>query len=477
MNTRALGRSLAGIVLTGLITGCGAAGDSTSGPPLGGIDGGGFAHGTITGFGSIIVNGVEYSTTNATFTIDGRPGSQADLHVGDVVSIEGSIDGTSGTADSVFFDDAVEGPVQSVDVAASSLVVMGQTVLVDGATSFDDSPAGCQLATLLAGQVVEVSGFRTASDEVRATRIECKAAGGELEITGVVAALDAAQHRFQIGALTVDYTSAQLQNFPGGQPANGQAVEVKGMTFAGGVLTATRVEFKDTNLPADNGDDVEFEGLITRFASQSDFDVSGQRVATSGSTEFSQCGAAPITLALNTQVEVDGTFQAGAINATKVECKTGTSLRVRSTVTAVNAAASTFSILGIPVTVDSKTRFEDQSNADLSPFHLSDLHVGDFAEVRGAAGSAANSILAALVERNDFDADSELRGSAESVSAPDFLVLGVTVHTDGGTEFHDENDQTITSTAFFTAAPAHLVKVKGAVIAGAIVADEVDLEN
>jgi hypothetical protein len=91
----------------------------TTPPPTGGITGSGIAVGPITGFGSVIVNGVTYDTSSTTFTKDGQSATQDDFSVGQVVLVKGSIDddGTNATADTVEFDDVVEGPVSSVDNA------------------------------------------------------------------------------------------------------------------------------------------------------------------------------------------------------------------------------------------------------------------------------------------------------------------------------------------------------------------------
>ena len=443
-----------------------------------GIEGTGFAMGTVTGFGSVLVNGITFSTSAATFVIDGEPGTQADLRVGDVVSVIGPINAGSatGTANSVTFDDNVEGPVESVDVAGGMLVVLGQSVRVDGGTAFDDGVTNCRLETLAVGQVVEVSGFRDSLGLIRATRIECKAAAGVFEVTGVVEALDTNQRRFRIAALTVDYSQAQLQNFPGGQPANGQTVEAKGVSANAGTLAATRVELKDTGIPGNDGERVELEGLITRFASPADFDVSGVRVTTTGGTRFENCGS-PFNPALNTKVEVEGSLSGGAINATEVECRVGTDLRVTATVASVDAGANTLNVLGITISVSAATRIEDKSSADVSPFRLSDLRVGDYVEVRGGPGAGANSIAAALLEREDPENRVELRGAAENVARPDLAILGVTVRTDAGTDFQDENDAAITAGAFFSQAPGRLVSVSGSVLNGAILAEEAELED
>ena len=70
--------------------------------------------GAITGFGSVFVNGVRFETSGAAFTINGRPGTQADLRVGDVVKIHGHRDGAGNcTADHIDFDDLVKGPVRA----------------------------------------------------------------------------------------------------------------------------------------------------------------------------------------------------------------------------------------------------------------------------------------------------------------------------------------------------------------------------
>ena len=56
--------------------------------------------GTITGFGSVHVNGVHFVTTGASIVVDGQPGTESDLRVGQVVRVEGQLDssGTTGTA-------------------------------------------------------------------------------------------------------------------------------------------------------------------------------------------------------------------------------------------------------------------------------------------------------------------------------------------------------------------------------------------
>src|SRR3954470_14758418 len=69
--------------------------------------------GPISGFGSIIQGGVEYQTTGAQFQVEDQPGAEAQLHVGDVVTIKGTVnaDGTTGVATDVSFTADLRGPV------------------------------------------------------------------------------------------------------------------------------------------------------------------------------------------------------------------------------------------------------------------------------------------------------------------------------------------------------------------------------
>jgi hypothetical protein len=52
--------------------------------------------GPISGFGSIIQGGVEYQTSGAQIHIDDQPGTEAQLRVGQVITIKGTVneDGT-----------------------------------------------------------------------------------------------------------------------------------------------------------------------------------------------------------------------------------------------------------------------------------------------------------------------------------------------------------------------------------------------
>lgn len=174
------------------------AGIDRTGSPVPGVA----ALGTVTAFGSVVVNGVRYDTSSARFTVDDSPGSQSDLGIGDVVLVRGTVDasGLTGVATSVVADDRVQGPIASIDSAAGVVVVLGQTVRVGADTTFDDRIQPRSLAGLRVGDVVEVAGLVESDGAIRATRLEPKLAGSELELTGLVSSHNAATRRFNVNA-------------------------------------------------------------------------------------------------------------------------------------------------------------------------------------------------------------------------------------------------------------------------------------
>jgi len=461
------------------IVACGSGGSGS----MAGIDGGGAmppvattitSRGTISAFGSVVVNGVRFDTSGATFIIDGEPGSEADLAVGQVVLVTGTIDssGDSGVATEVTYDDAVEGPIESIDLVSETLVVLGQTVIVSGDTSFDTDISPRSLEGLAIGDVIEVSGYVASGGEIRATHIELEGPGGDFEITGSVTNLDSAASTFEIQSQLIDFSSAMIEDFPNGAPENGLLVEVTGSTFgAAGELLATEVEFRGNDLELSGSDDTELEGLITRFVSATDFDVNGVSVTTTTATQFSEGSAAD--LALDVQVEVEGQFDAGGVLvAEEVEIEREVSLELGAQIEAIRSDGIT--LLGVDVRVDDDTEFRDSSAAGVPAFDLSDLSVGDYVEIY--AYEAAGTVVATRIERDDDDGDVEVEGIVDSVDAPIFTVLGITIRTSTGTEF-EANEQLISADDFFSQAVGRVVEVEGGLLNGEVVAEEVELDD
>ena len=488
-------RIATGVAATLALAGCGGgSSDAPSPTNTGSSTRPVVAVGPITNFGSVVVNGVRYDTNGAVFTVSGQPGTQADLSVGHIVSIKGTIDddGRNGSASEVRFDETVEGPVQAIDLAGGTLVVLGQTVIVTPDTSFDDDFSPESLEGVTEGEFVEVSGQFDADGNIVASRIEREDDGDDFEVYGFIADLDTAALTFRISDLLVDYSSAMLSDFPGGELAEGDFVEVEGSALGtNGELIATEVELESSIHGFDDDDDAfddddyefEIEGYITRFVSATDFDVNGQPVTTTSSTEFEDGSAAD--LALDVKIEVEGRRNAdGVLVADEIEFERERerNIRIGARIDSVDPATDTLVLLGITVRVDADTRMEDDDDDIEQRLTVGDLMVGDYIEIRGTESSdVAGEVLASRLERED-DEDGEetiLQGFVDAVEQPTLSILGVTIETDARTEFEGRDDQPLSADDFFAAvAIGDLVKAKGVESSDTtLVAEEVEFED
>jgi hypothetical protein len=503
-------RKLGAVLIVAVLTAAGCGGSSGGGdsvsppppttpppPPSGGIIRTGVAVGAgpITGFGSIIVNGITYDTSGAIFTRDDNPSSQDDFKVGETVIVKGTIedDNTGAVAETVELDEIVEGPVSSIN-EFGVLTVLGQAVTISLDTAVDDScPASLDDPGIAA---VEVYGTVDGNGTIAATRIECKTAleVDEYEVNGTVSNLNAGNFTFSINGLQVNYSSATVDdNFPGGQISEGDPVEVKGLpaNFDDGVtppvMGASKVEYKGGVLAGNEGDHYEVEGFISDFVSATQFNVRVGSlviaVTTTDSTVYE--GGSSADLGNNLKVEVEGDLNSSdQLQATKIEIKTSTNVRVVGLVDSVSTANSTITILGITVNTDAR----------IEPFGIGDVSVGDYIEARGQE-LPEGQITAFRIERDDPDPDTELRGFTEPASivtdsgASDyrdsFRVLGVTIDMSSVEVYRDTNDLAISADQFWSVIEieaaggnGYLVDIKGAEQSDGttLLAQEVELE-
>lgn len=292
---------------------------------MAGIDGSGariFAQGPIEAFGSIVLSGMHYDVSQAEIRINGDIATEADLAIGQVVTIRAVTDAEGGSkAESVEFEADLLGPLASFDPVSGVLIVLEQEIRIGASTVLDLGPAE-NLAALAAGDPVEISGFRGAGNVFHASYIRLADPSDELRILGPVANVDTAAHRFTIGALVVDYASAGLiEGFPGGEPGDGDRVLAEGAALnADGSLAATRLKYFEPETTNREGEEAEVEGLITRFESVTDFDVAGTRATTTPQTVYE--GGSSADLAPNARIQIEGRFDAnGVIVASKIEVK------------------------------------------------------------------------------------------------------------------------------------------------------------
>jgi hypothetical protein len=443
--------------------------------------------GTITAFGSVYVNGVRYDVSGATIRRNGRSVTQAALAVGEVALVRGHQNAQTGqgTAESVEVEDNVIGPIATIDIAGGKFTVLGQTVLVTANTSFDMSIAPADLTGLQPGDAVEVSGFADANGVITATRIGRAEAGEPLQVLGTVAGFDAMNHVFMINALKVDFATASVSGFTSGAPADGDLVVVRGTAFdaATTTLTATEVLRADTD-PRESEDGqhsesgvVELEGLIMNFVSATDFEVDGAKVTTTTSTVFR--GGSSSDLANGARVEVRGSLDANQVLvADEIEIHHIAAIGLESVASGVDAANHTLQVLGVTVTVDEHTRFEDKSDAHVQMFTLQDVANGDTVEVRGYESPAGSGhILATRLERLPPSTEVEVRGPFTATTPPQFTILGVVIDTSGAAFGSDGSHGSLSATDFFTQAVGQIVEVKGTLSGTMVTATEVGIES
>ena len=205
---------------------------------------------------------------------------------------------------------------------------------------------------------------------------------------------------------------------------------------------------------------VEEEGLITRFASATDFDVAGEKVTTTASTVFKNGTAAD--LALNVRVEVRGTLDANKVLvADVVEIERIAVIGLAATVSAVTT--NTLTVLGVTISVDTNTRLEDVSNAHVHMFSLADVKVGDTVLVLGYENPAGSGMVLAtrLVRLPPLPMmNVGVRGPFTATAAPQFKILGITIDATSAKLFGTRG-QSLTAGEFFTQAVGQIVDVRG----------------
>jgi len=451
------------LAITSLIA-CGSGGGGGGGGGLvagGGISGTGV--GTITGFGSVIINdtrefefdgetrffrdGVE--VIESTFMQDGA-GMVSRVEIGDDVSA----DFTSGTAATVTADNAVKGPVTSI----SPLQVLEQTVVVNGDTVLDNIP-GNDTANLVPGDVVEVSGFADSANVIQATRVEFKGAGAPVwKLTGPVSNV-IANTSFQVGAQVV-LLNGVVPRDCGASLNNGEFVEVKaaedpGFTPGGDTLdTVTDVECQVPGLGVpDNATgtilEAEIEGIVTTVTAPDDFIVNGQRVVTNGTTEFEGGAAEDIVVGVKIEAEGDLDTNTGILTADKIRFRE-TRTRIEAPVTVPGGGlGGSFTIMDV-IIVNTTPLTEDDDGLVDGTGPNGSMQI----EVRGFVDGSGTVVATEVRERGSADfTDVRLRGPIDNIVNPTFEILGVTVDTATATSIFDDTvspAQSIDATTFFS---------------------------
>lgn len=454
------------------IAACGGGGSSGgiggTGGGGGGIGGTGIAYGTITAFGSVWVNGVEYETTNTTFKTDDNPdggGRQDDLRVGMVVRVDGSISGK--TAATITEDDSVKGLVEQV-IDANRMVVMGQTIQIDSTTRFENG------VVPVAGDRVEIHGLIAGDGVIAAGYVERKttAPTPPFAVKGIVKNQNTSNQTFQVGTLTVQYASATIGDMPAGS-WNGLQVDIKGSSCGGvspvcGSLVATKVEPAGANVAS--APQAEIEGVVVAVTANG-FTIGNQQVVTTANTRYE--GGVAADVIVGTKVEAEGSISNGVLTATKVSFRDA--VRIEGDIASINGNDLTITgLTGVTVSLTSFTELKDVASAGA-------LQVGNHLRLRGKLGDN-NKMVATRLELRSVSPDVkvELQAPAQAITPETSVqLLGITIATPStGMQYRDINDAAITRSAFFAAARVNgLIKANGSLSGAAVTWNELELED
>ncbi len=302
--------------------GVGGPGDvSVAGVSSGGT--GSLSVGSVTGFGSIIVNGngVRIDDSAATVTDEDGVNMRGNLKLGMQVIVTSST-AVSGavTAQSVVVGGELQGRVEQIDLGGKSFTVLGQKVLVLGSTVFDaaSSPALSGLAGLALNDIVEVHGFLDAKkNELTTTFVQRKASVSHFKIQGEIRLKGAT--KLEIGGLKVDFATAT------GTPADRAVMRIRLAPAVPPLPTEwTATLIRGVENLGQNRDLYEIEARISDFTSATSFKVNGLPVnASNAAVVFIPNAAA---LLVGVRVEVKGTLTGGTLFATQIKVESDNEL-------------------------------------------------------------------------------------------------------------------------------------------------------
>jgi len=393
--------SLLGTALA--LAGCGGGG-GIAGVSSGGT--GSFSVGAITGFGSVIVNGVRFDDSNASvLDDDGIARSRNDLKLGMVVRVRGSSissdpSGRSARADSITFGGELLGPISSVSPSARTLVVLGQTVQVMNTTIFEDglsSDLGAldllvRASTPAAPVVIEVNGFvDPALNRINATRIELRNRPDLYRIEGLVRNFNAATKTFNIGTLAIRFDATTDVRVTLDNSGTVLArVRLLAEVPAPAVFFARRI--RPPEEAVEDRDEAEVEGTITAFnpATPAQFSVNGLPINASGVS-------LPAGLNVGVRVEVKGRVVNGVLVASEVKLEDQAKIdaqefELRGAISNLNTTLKTFVLRGVTVSFAGAVVFVNGTEADLAN-NAKNQNV----EVRGVAAINGTGISATRI--------------------------------------------------------------------------------
>jgi hypothetical protein len=449
-----------------LLNSCGMGSDTVA---SGGIGGSGVTIGTVTDYGSIFVNGIEYDTQQADVFVEnkfmgtGDAAAKAHIHLGQQVVVDGTYSSeNAGRAETIEAFIRILGPVLGIEQVTPTLLalnVMGQQVYADSQTHW----SGASAVDVGLGQLLAVSGLVAPDGAIQAGHISIEAphidAGTIVSLKGEVQQLDLNASTFFINDLGVDYTKAE--NGPD-QLENGVMVSVSG-TYDGGMLVATSLtSFETDNVAA--ADHFSIEGFLDAHPDTEDWQMGPYRIRLDKLTVLQ--GLEPEEMDVGLRIQISGRLDNHILQAQRIVYSVpvkieGTIQMKGSDLTLTLKGLGGASIQFNPLTkihgqIDSFAALEPDDHIRLHGFFSQELNLLDIRHCFVPPPSVpAQRML--------------LQGPMSGVDASHVAIAGLSIDTTTGiaadAQFLDENGAVLDRDAFFnrlsTAADTIFLRASG----------------
>lgn len=454
------------LLWSGLAGGCGVGQDGTGAAPDS------QATGVVTGFGSVIVDGVTYDVAGADIATDGTGGRrQDDLRVGMVVTLTGSLagDGASGSASRVIFESLLRGTLDGAP-GATALQVLGQRIGFDATTLFDGVDSAAALAS---GDPVQVSGFTDPAGGFRATWVGKESSVPAPQLTGFITAANATVVQF--AGLSVNIGSAALVGFGAGAPSVGQRVRATLQAApAGGAAVATRLALIDAGL-AGALRSLALHGLVRNWnAANRTFVLERQNVRLTAATQF--VGGTLADIGNGARLRVIGPRGTDdVLSAARVHVYApAVDGYVRGRVAAIDLVNRRVTVQVTPVAqvvvqVQERTVLSDRTLA-AGALTLANLAVNQ--EVLALGWLNGSTLDAGLLQRLPITTPGVGIGGPVSVivNGTGLTILGVAVTPANAAQYFDAQGAVLSQAAFYAGLLGALVRVEGGQLGNVLVA-------
>lgn len=347
--------SLAGsIALTGCGGGSSGSASSTSATPASTETS---ATGTVTGFGSVVIDGEEYDTSAAVVSTSTDPSTSTEVPVSDValgMQVTAQIN-ASGKITTMVYAAATIGRVTAS--SASSITVSGQTVVPSSNPALPTIYSGVgSMADIAVGDMVVVYGVTTGNGTITATRVEVKdpSVATKTRVVGNIGNLDSAAKTFTIGGLTVNYSATTL--VPSSLSlANDLTVTVwsDSAPTNAGVLTAKVVAVSNANIT--DGNSARVGGWVRNYSASNKTFALGNVSVDASTAKYTNGVAAD--LANGRALRVTGSFSNNLLKASTIQYirNLGDSQVVLTGSINNFVSASNFVVRGVPVSTSGAT--------------------------------------------------------------------------------------------------------------------------